>query len=148
MNKYETDFYEWSRIQSDNLRNKRYELLDIDHLIEEIEDLGNRQHDEIDSHTVTIIIHMLKLKHAKEHELRYNQNGWISTIENAQLHLHIMFKRHPSLKKYFTENIKYLTETAIENAKTLDYLNDFYEDVKNWTPEIVSGINLYKIRNK
>lgn len=148
MNKYETDFYEWTKIQSENLRNKRYELLDIDHLIEEIEDLGNRHQDEIDGHVLTIVVHMLKIKYSKESELHYNYNGWLSTIENAQRHLWVVFKNHPSLKKYYIQNIKSLTELAFENAHTLEYLNKFNEDITHWTPEIISGMSMDKIRGK
>ena len=37
---YEEDFYVWSQRQAELLRTRRYDELDLEHLIEEVEDLG------------------------------------------------------------------------------------------------------------
>ena len=39
--RYDTDFYVWARDQADLLRARRFEALDLDHLIEEVEGLGD-----------------------------------------------------------------------------------------------------------
>ena len=38
---YEEDFYVWSQRQAELLRARRYDELDLEHLIEEVEDLGD-----------------------------------------------------------------------------------------------------------
>ncbi len=40
---YEEDFYKWTRLQSDFLKKEEFDKLDIRHLIEEIESLGNSE---------------------------------------------------------------------------------------------------------
>ena len=37
---YDEDFYVWARRQAELLRARRYGELDLEHLIEEVEDLG------------------------------------------------------------------------------------------------------------
>jgi len=41
MAEYETDFYGWTQAQAQALRAKDWAALDVDHLAEEIEDVGN-----------------------------------------------------------------------------------------------------------
>lgn len=46
---YNKDFYSWTLTQADLLRQGRWQDVDIDHLAEEIEDLGNRHYDQLES---------------------------------------------------------------------------------------------------
>ena len=62
---YETDFYAWTRRQARELRRlKALRLnveLDLDHVAEEIEDLGSSERDTCRSHVERILEHFLKL---------------------------------------------------------------------------------------
>ena len=40
---YETDFYQWTREQSEYLRLGKYDCVDWDNLIEKIEEMGKSQ---------------------------------------------------------------------------------------------------------
>ena len=44
---YEQDFYTWTHQQSELLRQRQFNQLDLSHLIEEIIDLGNRHYDQL-----------------------------------------------------------------------------------------------------
>jgi hypothetical protein len=61
---YEADFYVWSREQAALLRAGRYEELDLQNLIEEVDDLGLSLYRSVRSRVRTIIEHLLKLEHS------------------------------------------------------------------------------------
>ena len=66
---YEHDFVAWTERQARELRalsaNRWNGPLDLEHLAEEIEDLGRSQRHACESLLEQIIIHLLKLHHAK-----------------------------------------------------------------------------------
>src|SRR5262245_58724083 len=74
---YETDFYTWSMEQAARLRTQRFDDLDLDRLIEEVEDLGASLHRSARSRIRTIIEHLPKLQHSPAIEAR---PGWYDTI--------------------------------------------------------------------
>jgi hypothetical protein len=74
---YEQDTYAWSKEQADLLRARRFEDLDLEHLIEEIEDVGGNLKRSARSRIRTIIVHLLKLQHSPAQEPR---GGWYDTI--------------------------------------------------------------------
>jgi Domain of unknown function DUF29 len=73
---YDQDFYAWSRRQADLLRARRFRELDLDHLIEEVDDLGGALKRSVRSRIRTIIEHLLKLEHSPAQDLR---GGWYDT---------------------------------------------------------------------
>jgi hypothetical protein len=74
---YETDFYAWSLEQAALLRARRFDDLDLDRLIEEVEDLGASLQRSARSRIRTIIEHLLKLQHSPAIDPR---PGWYDTI--------------------------------------------------------------------
>jgi hypothetical protein len=74
---YEADFYDWALAQADLLRARRFEDLDLEHLIEEVEDLGGALKRTVRSRVRTIIAHLLKLQHSPAAEPRA---GWRQTV--------------------------------------------------------------------
>jgi hypothetical protein len=74
---YEDDLYAWSRRQAELLRQRRFDDLDLDHLIEEVEDVGAGLYRSIRSRIRTIIEHLLMLEHSPAKEPR---RGWEETI--------------------------------------------------------------------
>ena len=65
---YEQDFYAWAKAQADLLRAGRYADLDLEHLIEEVDDLGESLRRSVRSRIRTIIEHLLKLEHSPARE--------------------------------------------------------------------------------
>lgn len=74
---YEQDFYAWAREQATLLRAGRYDELDLEHLSEELEDLGGSLYRSVRSRIRTIIEHLLKLEHSPAAEPR---GLWRDTI--------------------------------------------------------------------
>jgi hypothetical protein len=63
---YDEDFYAWTQQQAEALRThfKGDNRLDVEHLAEEVEDLGKSELHAIESFVVQIIAHLLKLDHS------------------------------------------------------------------------------------
>jgi Domain of unknown function DUF29 len=68
---YQDDFALWAERQAALLRAGRFDALDLESLIEEVEDLGRRERDMVESHIETILEHLLKLALSHADRLRY-----------------------------------------------------------------------------
>jgi Domain of unknown function DUF29 len=65
--------YAWCKAQADLLRAGRFAELDLDHLIEEIEDVGGALKRSVRNRIRTIVEHLLGLEHSPAKEPRA---GW------------------------------------------------------------------------
>jgi hypothetical protein len=74
---YEQDFYAWSKAQAALLRAGRFADLDLEHLIEEVDDLGESLYRFGRSRIRTIIEHLLKLEYSPARDPRA---GWVETV--------------------------------------------------------------------
>jgi hypothetical protein len=81
MSDYDTDFYTWTQQQAAALRAKESKTLDWDHLAEEIESLGQRDRDAIESQLVRLLLHLLKLTYDPATRPR---RGWRVTVADAR----------------------------------------------------------------
>ena len=81
---YERDFYAWSRRQAELLRSGRFSDLDLGHLTEEVEDLGETVYGSVRSRVRTIVEHFLKLERSPANELK---RGWRETIRTQRADL-------------------------------------------------------------
>jgi hypothetical protein len=77
---YEADFCTWLTTQIDHLRLHQWDALDIDHLIEELEDLGNEQRHAVRSHLKNLVVHLLKWRY----QPGYRGSSWRDSIANAR----------------------------------------------------------------
>ena len=74
---YDQDFYVWTEVQAELLRRRRFEALDLDNLIEEVEGLGDAKQSAVLSAASVIIEHLLKLQFSPAQDPR---RGWADTI--------------------------------------------------------------------
>jgi Domain of unknown function DUF29 len=81
---YEQDLYAWARVQADLLRAERFAELDLEHLIEEIEEVGGALKRSARNRIRTIIEHLLKLEHSPATEPRA---GWRATVRTQRVRL-------------------------------------------------------------
>jgi hypothetical protein len=78
---YEADFYLWVERQAELLRKSRFRDLDLAHLIEEVEDLGASQRNEVFGRSQRIMQHLLKLQFSPATEPRA---GWEHTVDDQR----------------------------------------------------------------
>jgi hypothetical protein len=81
---HEQDFYAWSRRQAELLRLQRFSDLDLAHLIEEVEELGETVYRSVRSRVRTIIEHLLKLEHSPASEPK---RSWRETVRTQRADL-------------------------------------------------------------
>jgi hypothetical protein len=99
---YEQDFYAWTVQQTELLRAGRWELLDVDNLVEEIESLGKQERRELEHRLGVLIGHLLKWHYQPEARSR----SWWATIREQRRKLRAHLQENPSLKTYLAEAIE------------------------------------------
>jgi hypothetical protein len=57
---YNEDIIAWANEQARYIRNKQFDLLDLEHIAEEIEDVGKGEQRELASRIVVLLCHLLK----------------------------------------------------------------------------------------
>ena len=74
---YEADFYAWASEQASLLRAGRFQDLDVERLVEEVDDLGGALYRSVRSRVRTVMEHLLKLQYAPAEAPRA---GWRDTV--------------------------------------------------------------------
>jgi hypothetical protein len=97
---YEQDMVLWCADMVAKLRAGDLVGLDIEHLIEEIEGLANRDKNEVESRLDILLSHVLKRLYV---DSAYDYRGWEITIREQQKQLRRLLKQSPSLKNYLAE---------------------------------------------
>ncbi|WP_162327756.1 DUF29 family protein [Synechocystis sp. CACIAM 05] len=98
---YHSDFYAWTKEQTEILRNQQWHKLDLENLIEEIESLGRQQRQELRNRLAILLGHLLKWQHQSEQRRR----SWLATIRVQRRDILKLIKENPSLKTYLSEAI-------------------------------------------
>jgi hypothetical protein len=91
---YDEDFAVWTAETARLLRAGRFDEIDIEHVAEEIEDMGKRDKRELHSRLTVLIIHLLKWKWQPEKQTR----GWQSTLLTQRAELDRLLEDSPSLR--------------------------------------------------
>lgn len=94
---YERDYLEWLEATCNQLKNREFDSLDLENLIEEIETLGRSEKREILSRLRILLMHLLKYKY----QPNKRTNSWKYTVREQRLQILKSFKDSPSLKNYF-----------------------------------------------
>jgi hypothetical protein len=81
---YEEDFPLWAERQAALLRARRFDELDLENLIEEVEDLSRRERRSVESYVDAIIEHLLKIAFSPAERPR---RGWLVTIDKQRAKL-------------------------------------------------------------
>lgn len=91
---YETDVVEWAKEQANLIRAGRFDLLDLDHIAEEIEDVGKSEKRELASRMVVLLAHLLKWKFQPQLQCK----SWQRTIAVQRKDIHYALDEAPSLR--------------------------------------------------
>jgi hypothetical protein len=97
---YASDFRLWAKETAQLLRERRFEELDLEALIEEVEGLARADEPAIESQLERLIEHLLKLAYASGRLLEENERGWTLSVVNARLKVAQRMNRVPSLHRY------------------------------------------------
>ena len=91
---YETDIVAWSREQAQWLKAGRFDQLDLEHLAEEIEDVGKSEQRELASRMAVLLAHLLKW----QHQSGRRGASWAITIRHQRKGIIRRLSKTPSLK--------------------------------------------------
>jgi len=109
---YDADFYEWCMNTAKLLRDGRLEDVDLEHVAEEIEDLGKSQHHALDSRTTVIILHLLKMRYQPERHTR----SWDKTIVTQRVAIEDLLRHNPSLRRFLAKVAGAVYDSAVKLA--------------------------------
>ncbi|WP_445490873.1 DUF29 domain-containing protein [Rhodopseudomonas sp. RCAM05734] len=91
---YEDDLYAWANRQAELLRARKLDELDLDHIAEEIDDVGNEIYERLESALTILFMHMLKWDYQPERRSRSRE----ATIREQRKRIATLMRKNPSLK--------------------------------------------------
>ena len=96
---YEKDTAAWAQASANLLREHRFDELDIEHLIEELEDMGKSERRALESHLVVLLMHLLKW----QYQSGLRTTSWKLSIANARQSIDDTLQDSPSLAPKFSD---------------------------------------------
>ena len=118
---YQSDFYTWARQQADLLREGRFDTLDAEHLIEELEAMGSRERRELANRLKVLLTHLLKWQFQPSRQ----GASWTLTIRVQRMDIADLLNDEPGLipeipqafeKAYRKARLLAAKETGMEEA--------------------------------
>ena len=109
---YDEDFAVWTAETARLLRAGRFDEVDMEHVAEEIEDMGKRDKRELYSRLAVLIVHLLKWKWQPEKK----SESWRSTIWTQRSELELLLGDSPSLRRTVTDALAKVYPNALKTA--------------------------------
>ena len=106
------DFYAWTQQQADLLRSRQFNKIDLEHLIEEVESMGNSELRELESRLTVLLMHLLKW----QYQANFQTRSWILTIKEQRRRIVKRLQQSTSLKNKLAEIINDAYELARGDA--------------------------------
>lgn len=96
---YQEDFFLWTQEQARLLRERRFDELDLDNLVDEVESVGGSERREIEKRLAVLLAHLLKWRT----QPGARSTGWRGTIDEQRWRLARIIESSPSLRRYPAE---------------------------------------------
>jgi len=109
---YDHDFFEWTQCNAALLRTGCFEEADIEHLAEEIEDMGKSQQHELTNRLRVVLAHLLKWRFQPERRSR----SWRATIDVQRDELLRLLRQMPSLRNKLRDTLPEIYRPAVKQA--------------------------------
>src|SRR5690554_6436163 len=88
------DYYAWTQETIEKLRQGKWNEVNMEDLIEELEDMGGSERNELENRLTVLLMHLLKWKY----QPNYRGRSWQLTLKEQRLKIKIRLKKSPSLK--------------------------------------------------
>jgi hypothetical protein len=99
---YDQDFYTWALESARGLREMRFADIDIEHIAEELEDMGKSRSRALESQLARLLAHLLKWSQQPESR-PWCGNSWRASIRDAQREIKSILEENPGLKPHLPE---------------------------------------------
>lgn len=142
---YDADFVEWTARTAELVRSGRFDEVDLEHVAEEIEDLGKRDRAGVASLLFRLVLHQVKRKIQPERD----GERWRRSIVTSQPAILQKVQDSPSLRRFLEEELQNIYRRAVRGAMfetgvkqadlpelcpfTLDQFLELFE--LDWPPE-------------
>ncbi|MES2770410.1 MAG: DUF29 domain-containing protein [Pseudomonadota bacterium] len=129
---YDTDVVAWANEQARLIRSGCFDQLDLEHIAEEIEDVGKSENRELVSRMAVLLAHLLKW----QYQPARRSKSWQYTIKTQRVEVAFVLREAPSLKARFSDpEWSYLVwskaKLQAENETSLDV--DVFPDSCPWS---------------
>ena len=98
---YEQDFYSWVQHHVALLKDSRFDEIDVDNLIEELEGMAKKDERELISRLIILIAHLLKWQYQPDMQCK----SWSSSIIEQRAQVLFLLEDVPSLRNKMPEAI-------------------------------------------
>jgi len=95
-NTYDRDLTLWAKDTAQLLRERRWDAIDWEHLIEEVEDLGKSERSAIASQMERIMVHLLKWQYQPQRR----SDSWLDSINDGRSQIRRKIEDSPSLRSH------------------------------------------------
>ncbi len=99
MHTYETDIVAWANEQAGHIRAGRFDLLDVDHIAEEIEDVGKSEQRELANRMALLLPHLLKWEYQPDRQTA----SWQRTMNEQRKGIKMRLAKSPGLLPMITD---------------------------------------------
>jgi hypothetical protein len=106
------DFALWASEQAALLGRGRFDRVDVENVVGELEYLGNSQKSEIESRLRVLLAHLLKWQFQPEQR----SNSWRATLVEQRTEIAEVIRRSPSLKRHPDESVSAAYKIAVLRA--------------------------------
>jgi hypothetical protein len=138
---YAADFYQWTQHQARLLRERRFDDLDLENLVDEVESVGRSDKRQIENRLEVLLAHLLKWKYQPGAR---GGGGWIGTIFEQRSRLAGVLEDSPSLRAFFRDSVTktYLAGRLLAAKETGIAFGLFPEECP-FTPEQVLDLESF-----
>jgi hypothetical protein len=99
--KHDEDFYGWAMANASLLKQGKYQEVDMEHIIEELEEMGGSNETQLINRLAQLIFHLLKW----EYQPDFRGRSWHGSIKEQRKRTRILIKKNPSLKSKVNDSL-------------------------------------------
>ena len=125
---YESDFFLWTQDTIAKLKDKDFDHVDLENLIEEIESLGISQKKEVRNRLRVLLAHLLKRMYVNMPDCF---EGWENTIRTQRTDIEVELDDMPSLKRFWDEFFDSAWKYALKDVRG-EYARKGYQFPDTW----------------
>jgi len=109
---YDTDFFEWTQRTAQRLRARRLAEVDIEHVAEEIEDIGKRDLRQLNTRMEVLLAHLLTWRF----QPRKRSRSWRATIVAQRHEIDAILEDSPGLRRRLASGRRRNYDRAVARA--------------------------------
>jgi len=145
---YDENYGAWAKRTVDLLKAGEFSPLDIDHLVEELEDMGKSEQRELENRLRVLLSHLLKWQYQylqlSERWKDFEGKDWKNTITIQRTEINIHLRKYPGVGQFLPG----ITVEAYQDARELaaeetDLLIDIFPTTCPYTQQQILNKSFY-----